>query len=56
MWKKTVMFLIVFFSIESLLIQTMQGKDYPVKPVEFVTFQAPGSGFDIASRLIAEKF
>ena len=56
MWKKAVMLFIVLLSIESLLIQAAQGKDYSVRPIEIVTFQAAGSGFDIISRLIAEHF
>ena len=56
MGKKIIVLLVAFFSIESLLIQAARGKDYPVRPIEIVTFQAAGSGFDIISRIIAEHF
>lgn len=56
MWKKAVILFVALLSIESLLIQAAQGKDYPVRTIEIVTFQAAGSGFDIISRLIAEHF
>lgn len=54
MWKKVLVLSLATLSIGGLLVQHVQGKGYPTKPIEIVCMLPPGSSMDMVSRLVAD--